>query len=141
MLFALENDQEFLDPQVEMVRLQNSIRKTGKRLLIIFEGETPPAREAQSCASCASQPPPLPDVALAKPTEQEAGQWYFQRYIKELLEPGQIVFDRSWYNRAVVEPVMGFCTEKEYTFPSASRTAGTDAEGRWPAYDQVLVLD
>ena len=54
-------------------------------------------------------------VALTKPTESEKGQWYFRRYIKELPEPGEIVFfDRSWYNRAVVEPVMGFCTEKQY---------------------------
>jgi polyphosphate kinase 2 len=54
-------------------------------------------------------------VALSKPTEVERGQWYFRRYIKELPNPGEIVlFDRSWYNRAVVEPVMGFCTPKEY---------------------------
>ena len=54
-------------------------------------------------------------VALTKPTEIEKGQWYFRRYIKELPEPGEIVFfDRSWYNRAVVEPVMGFCTKTQY---------------------------
>ena len=54
-------------------------------------------------------------VALAKPTEVEKGQWYFRRYIKELPNPGEIVFfDRSWYNRAVVEPVMGFCNKKQY---------------------------
>jgi polyphosphate kinase 2 len=54
-------------------------------------------------------------VALAKPTEIETGQWYFTRYIKELPNPGEIVlFDRSWYNRAVVEPVMGFCTKDQY---------------------------
>ena len=54
-------------------------------------------------------------VALNKPTDMEKGQWYFQRYIKELPNPGEIVFfDRSWYNRAVVEPVMDFCTQKQY---------------------------
>jgi polyphosphate kinase 2 len=54
-------------------------------------------------------------VALTKPTEKERGQWYFRRYIKELPNPGEIVFfDRSWYNRAVVEPVMGFCTKEQY---------------------------
>lgn len=118
MLFALENDQEFLDLQVEMVRLQDSIRKTGKRLLVIFEG-----RDAAGKGSTIMRfvrflnPRHYRIVALAKPTEQEAGQWYFQRYIKELPNPGQIVFfDRSWYNRAVVEPVMGFCTQKEYKF-------------------------
>ena len=54
-------------------------------------------------------------VALTKPTEIEKGQWYFRRYIKELPEPGELVFfDRSWYNRAVVEPVNGFCSAEEY---------------------------
>ena len=54
-------------------------------------------------------------VALPKPTEEERGQWYFQRYINKLPNPGEIVlFDRSWYNRAVVEPVNGFCTQEEY---------------------------
>jgi polyphosphate kinase 2 len=54
-------------------------------------------------------------VALGKPTEKELGQWYFRRYVKELPQPGEIVFfDRSWYNRAVVEPVMGFCTKEQY---------------------------
>jgi polyphosphate kinase 2 len=54
-------------------------------------------------------------VALTKPTEVERGQWYFRRYIKELPDPGELVFfDRSWYNRAVVEPVMGFCTDDQY---------------------------
>jgi polyphosphate kinase 2 len=54
-------------------------------------------------------------VALSRPTEVEQGQWYFRRYIKELPNPGEIVFfDRSWYNRAVVEPVMGFCTDDQY---------------------------
>jgi len=54
-------------------------------------------------------------VALAKPTEVEKGQWYFRRYIKEMPNPGELVFfDRSWYNRAVVEPVMGFCTKEQY---------------------------
>ncbi|HIP26517.1 MAG TPA: polyphosphate kinase 2, partial [Flavobacteriaceae bacterium] len=54
-------------------------------------------------------------VALSKPTPVEQGQWYFRRYIKQLPNPGEIVFfDRSWYNRAVVEPVMGFCTDEQY---------------------------
>ena len=54
-------------------------------------------------------------VALPKPTALQKGQWYFQRYVEQLPNPGEIVFfDRSWYNRAVVEPVMGFCSEKQY---------------------------
>ena len=118
MLFALENDQEYLDLQVEMVRLQNSIRATRRRLLIIFEG-----RDAAGKGSTIMRfvrflkPRHYRIVALSKPTEQESGQWFFQRYIKELPNPGEIVFfDRSWYNRAVVEPVMGFCTQRQYKF-------------------------
>jgi len=118
MIFALENDPEFLDLQVEMVRLQNSIRESGRRLLIIFEG-----RDAAGKGSTIMRfvrflnPRYYRIVALSKPSEQESGQWYFQRYVKELPNPGEIVFfDRSWYNRAVVEPVMGFCSQREYKF-------------------------
>ncbi len=118
MLFALENDQEFLDLQVEMVRLQNSVRESQRRLLIIFEG-----RDAAGKGSTIMRfvrflnPRHYRIVALAKPTEQEAGQWFFQRYFTELPNPGEIVFfDRSWYNRAVVEPVMGFCSQRQYKF-------------------------
>ncbi len=118
MLYSLENDPEFLDLQVEMVRLQNSIRKERGRMLIIFEG-----RDAAGKGSTIMRlvrflnPRHYRIVALSKPTDLEKGQWYFQRYIKELPNPGEIVFfDRSWYNRAVVEPVMGFCTEAEYEF-------------------------
>jgi polyphosphate kinase 2 len=118
MIFALENDPEFLDLQVEMVRLQNSIRESGRRLLIIFEG-----RDAAGKGSTIMRfvrflnPRHYRIVALSKPSEQESGQWYFQRYVKELPNPGEIVFfDRSWYNRAVVEPVMGFCSQREYKF-------------------------
>ncbi|HAO87639.1 MAG TPA: polyphosphate kinase 2, partial [Gammaproteobacteria bacterium] len=100
MIFALENDPEFLDLQVEMVRLQNSIRESGRRLLIIFEG-----RDAAGKGSTIMRfvrflnPRYYRIVALSKPSEQESGQWYFQRYVKELPNPGEIVFfDRSWYN-------------------------------------------
>jgi len=118
MLYSLENDPEFLDLQVEMVRLQNSIRKERGRLLIIFEG-----RDAAGKGSTIMRlvrylnPRHYRIVALSKPTDLEKGQWYFQRYIKELPNPGEMVFfDRSWYNRAVVEPVMGFCSEDDYDF-------------------------
>jgi polyphosphate kinase len=118
MLFALENQPEYLDLQVEMVRMQTWLRKKRKRLLIIFEG-----RDAAGKGSTIMRfvrflnPRHYRIVALAKPTELEAGQWYFQRYIKELPNPGEIVFfDRSWYNRAVVEPVMGFCSDRQYRF-------------------------
>lgn len=118
MLFALENDQEFLDLQVEMVRLQKSIQESNKRLLIIFEG-----RDAAGKGSTIMRfvrflnPRHYRIVALSKPTQEESEQWFFQRYIRELPNPGEIVFfDRSWYNRAVVEPVMGFCTQRQYKF-------------------------
>lgn len=85
MIFALENDPEFLDLQVEMVRLQKSIRESGRRLLIIFEG-----RDAAGKGSTIMRfvrflnPRYYRIVALSKPSEQESGQWYFQRYVKEL---------------------------------------------------------
>lgn len=118
MLHVLETDPEYLDLQVEFVRLQNWIKKEGKRLLIIFEG-----RDAAGKGSTIMRfvrflnPRHYRIVALAKPSELESGQWYFQRYISQLPNPGEIVFfDRSWYNRAVVEPVMGFCSQRQYKF-------------------------
>lgn len=118
MLHALENDPEYRDLQLEMVRMQASLREENRRLLIIFEG-----RDAAGKGSTIMRfvrflnPRHYRIVALSKPSEVEAGQWYFQRYIKELPNPGEIVFfDRSWYNRAVVEPVMGFCNQRQYYF-------------------------
>lgn len=102
--------------QMELVKLQQWISKENKRLAIIFEG-----RDAAGKGGSIKRfkehlnPRSMRVVALAKPNEIEKGQWYFRRYIKELPNPGEIVFfDRSWYNRAVVEPVMGFCTQPEY---------------------------
>ncbi|MEQ8409237.1 MAG: polyphosphate kinase 2 [Gammaproteobacteria bacterium] len=118
MLYALENDPEYLDLQTEFVRLQTAFKGTQRRLLIIFEG-----RDAAGKGSTIMRfarflnPRHYRIVALSKPSEKEQGQWYFQRYVKELPNPGEIVFfDRSWYNRAVVEPVMGFCSQREYRF-------------------------
>jgi len=102
--------------QAQLVNLMHWIEQEGMRLAIIFEG-----RDAAGKGGSIKRfvehlnPRSTRIVALAKPTEVERGQWYFRRYIKELPNPGQIVFfDRSWYNRAVVEPVMGFCTKPEY---------------------------
>lgn len=102
--------------QGELVNLQNWIQKTGKKIAIIFEG-----RDASGKGGTIKRfkehlnPRAMRVVALNKPTEVERGQWYFRRYIKELPNQGEIVFfDRSWYNRAVVEPVMGFCTPQQY---------------------------
>lgn len=107
---------ELLKLQTELVDLQQWVAKHKKRVCIIFEG-----RDAAGKGGAIRRftehmnPRSMRVVALTKPTESEKGQWYFRRYIKELPEPGEIVFfDRSWYNRAVVEPVMGFCTESQY---------------------------
>jgi polyphosphate kinase 2 len=102
--------------QIELVKLQQWILKNNKRVAVIFEGRDA-AGKGGSIRRFMEHLNPRSSrlVALNKPTNVERGQWYFQRYIKELPNPGEIVFfDRSWYNRAVVEPVMGFCTKKEY---------------------------
>lgn len=102
--------------QMELVKLQQWVAKNKKRVAIIFEG-----RDAAGKGGAIRRfiehlnPRSMRLVALDKPTEVEKGQWYFSRYIKQLPNPGEIVFfDRSWYNRAVVEPVMGFCSDLQY---------------------------
>ena len=111
---AYENELRKL--QVELVKLQQWVSKNNKRVAVIFEGRDAAGKGGNIRRFMEHlNPRSTRLVALNKPTEVERGQWYFQRYIKELPNPGEIVFfDRSWYNRAVVEPVMGFCTEKEY---------------------------
>ena len=116
ILKSYEYQTELLKLQTELVDLQQWVAKHKKRVCIIFEG-----RDAAGKGGAIRRftehmnPRSMRVVALTKPTESEKGQWYFRRYIKELPEPGEIVFfDRSWYNRAVVEPVMGFCTESQY---------------------------
>ncbi len=102
--------------QIELIKLQKWIQDQQLRLAIIFEGrDTAGKGGAIYRFTRYLNPRAMRVVALPKPTEVEKGQWYFQRYIKELPNPGEIVFfDRSWYNRAVVEPVMGFCTKDQY---------------------------
>ncbi|NNE26162.1 MAG: polyphosphate kinase 2 [Saprospiraceae bacterium] len=102
--------------QIELHKFQNWIFKNNKRIVIIFEG-----RDAAGKGGTIRRftrylhPRSMRVVALNKPTETERGQWYFRRHVKELPNVGELVFfDRSWYNRAVVEPVMGFCTDEEY---------------------------
>ena len=102
--------------QVELLKLQKWVKDSGQKIVIIFEG-----RDAAGKGGTIKRfmehlnPRGAKVVALEKPTEQEAGQWYFQRYVQHLPTKGEIVlFDRSWYNRAGVERVMGFCTEEEY---------------------------
>jgi polyphosphate kinase 2 len=102
--------------QVEMIKLQKWIQDTNKRLVILFEG-----RDAAGKGGAIRRithhlnPRFARKVALPKPSEEEQGQWYFQRYVQKLANKGEIIlFDRSWYNRAVVEPVNGFCTDDQY---------------------------
>jgi polyphosphate kinase 2 len=102
--------------QVELLKLQQWIKKSGQKVVVLFEG-----RDAAGKGGTIKRfmehlnPRGARVVALDKPTEEEKGQWYFQRYVSHLPTKGEIVlFDRSWYNRAGVERVMGFCTEKEY---------------------------
>ncbi|MDT7831561.1 polyphosphate kinase 2 [Flavobacteriaceae bacterium S356] len=102
--------------QIELVKLQQWILKHQKRVAVIFEGRDAAGKGGNIRRFMEHLNPRSSRlVALNKPTNVERGQWYFQRYIKELPNPGEIVFfDRSWYNRAVVEPVMDFCSKKEY---------------------------
>ncbi|ELP64365.1 polyphosphate kinase 2 [Streptomyces turgidiscabies] len=102
--------------QIELLKLQSWIKQTGRRLVVVFEG-----RDAAGKGGTIKRftehlnPRGARVVALEKPTERERGQWYFQRYVEHLPTAGEIVlFDRSWYNRAGVERVMGFCTDDEY---------------------------
>ena len=102
--------------QIELMKMQNSMRETGDRAIILFEG-----RDAAGKGGTIRRfmehwnPRTARVVALDKPSEVEAGQWYFQRYIRHFPTSGEIVlFDRSWYNRAGVERVMGFSSDPEY---------------------------
>lgn len=102
--------------QVELIKMQQWVIKKNKRIAIIFEGRDAAGKGgAIRRFSQHIMPRHSKIVALPAPTEVEKGQWYFSRYVKELPNPGTIVFfDRSWYNRAVVEPVMGFCSKDQY---------------------------
>jgi len=115
-LLSMENNPEYISLQTELIRLQTYIQDENKRLLIIFEGRDSAGKGGGIMRFVRYLNPRwYRIVALNKPTEVERGQWYFQRYIKRLPNPGEIaLFDRSWYNRAVVEPVMGFCTPEQY---------------------------
>ncbi|WP_018638189.1 polyphosphate kinase 2 [Parafrankia elaeagni] len=111
---AYEKEKRLL--QIELLKLQYWVKETGQRLVLLFEG-----RDAAGKGGTIKRftehlnPRGARVVALEKPTETERGSWYFQRYVAHLPTAGEIVmFDRSWYNRAGVERVMGFCTQDEY---------------------------
>ena len=111
-----EYNKRIVELQSDLVNLQNWIKKNNKRVCVIFEG-----RDAAGKGGAIKRfvehlnPRYSRVVALSKPTQEEKGQWYFQRYLKKMPNSGEIIFfDRSWYNRAIVEPVMGFCNNKQY---------------------------
>lgn len=109
-------EEELKPYQAELIRLQNYLEDTNKRMIIIFEG-----RDASGKGGTIRRVTRYMNekhyriVALGKPTEEQKTQWFFQKYVSQLPHGGEMVlFDRSWYNRAMVEPVFGFCTEDQY---------------------------
>src|SRR5690606_21568006 len=119
--------------QIELVKLQTDLASSGRRIVALFEGRDAAGKGgAIFVARQYMNPRTAHAVALPKPTETERGQWYFQRYVAALPTAGGIVlFDRSWYNRAGVEPVLGFCTDSE------ARRFLVQA----PAFEKMLVDD
>jgi polyphosphate kinase 2 len=112
----LENTKKLRTLQEDLIKLQNWVVREGKKVIVILEGRDFAGKGgAIKCITEFLNPRNYRMIALGIPTEEELKQWYFQRYVQYLPKPGQIVFfDRSWYNRAMVEPVNGFCTKKEY---------------------------
>ncbi|MCD6191536.1 MAG: polyphosphate kinase 2 [Sulfurimonas sp.] len=113
---TLAYEKELARLQVELLKFQNHVKDKGLKILMIFEG-----RDAAGKGGTIKRitehlnPRGARVVALEKPNDKETTQWYFQRYVKHLPSAGEIVlFDRSWYNRSMVEPVMGFCSERQH---------------------------
>jgi polyphosphate kinase 2 len=113
---TLAYEKELSKLQVELLKFQNHVKDKGLKILMIFEG-----RDAAGKGGTIKRitehlnPRGARIVALEKPSDKETSQWYFQRYAKHLPSAGEMVlFDRSWYNRSMVEPVMGFCTERQH---------------------------
>ncbi len=102
--------------QIELVKLQRHFIKNGERILVIFEGRDGAGKDGSIKRIVEHlSPRETRIVALGKPSDRETGDWYFERYVAQLPSKGEFaLFNRSWYNRAGVEHVMGFCTEKEY---------------------------
>ena len=109
-------ESEIARLQIELVNLQEWVKHTGHRVAIVFEGRDAAGKGGTITRITEAMNPRICQVvALPAPTEREKSQWYFQRYAAHLPAAGEIIiFDRSWYNRAGVERVMGFCTEEEY---------------------------
>jgi polyphosphate kinase 2 len=130
---TLDYERQLHDLQIELMKMQGQVRKDGMRIVMLFEG-----RDAAGKGGTIKRftehmnPRGARVVALEKPSDKERTQWYFQRYVAHLPAAGEIVFfDRSWYNRAMVEPVMGFCTDEE------NKRFLKDV----PMFEQMLVKD
>jgi polyphosphate kinase 2 len=130
---TLEYERELHDLQIELMKMQSQVKADGMRLVLLFEG-----RDAAGKGGTIKRftehmnPRGARVVALEKPSDRERTQWYFQRYASHLPAAGEIVFfDRSWYNRAMVEPIMGFCTDEE------NKRFLKDV----PLFEQMLVKD
>jgi polyphosphate kinase 2 len=113
---ALAYEMELKKLQIELMKLQQDMKKRGARVLAIFEGRDAAGKGGTiKRISAFLNPRNTRVVALTAPSDKEATQWYFQRYVPHLPSAGELVlFDRSWYNRAMVEPVMGFCTDEQH---------------------------
>ncbi|MEN8188904.1 MAG: polyphosphate kinase 2 [Thermodesulfobacteriota bacterium] len=111
----LEYEANLRTLQVELMKMQQSLKSSGQRVLAIFEGRDAAGKGGTIKRIIAHlNPRNTRVVALVKPNETETTQWYFQRYVSQLPSEGEFVlFDRSWYNRAMVEPVMGFCSDEQ----------------------------
>ncbi len=133
--------------QLELVRLQHGLHCSGKRMVVLFEGRDAAGKGGViKCISESLDTRGYRIAALGKPSESETSQWYFQRYVAHLPCAGELVlFDRSWYNRAVVEPAMGFCSKAQYeafldavpTFEQMLADDGIILLKYWLAVDQV----
>ena len=130
---TLEYEEELRNLQTELIKVQNHVKSCGLRILVLFEG-----RDAAGKGGTIKRftehinPRGVRVVALEKPCDREQNQWYFQRYVQHLPSAGEIVlFDRSWYNRAMVEPVMEFCTDEQ------NKRFLKDV----PLFEQLLVKD
>jgi polyphosphate kinase 2 len=130
---TLDYERQLHDLQIELMKMQSQVRADGMRLVLLFEG-----RDAAGKGGTIKRftehmnPRGARVVALERPSDRERTQWYFQRYVSHLPAAGEIVFfDRSWYNRAMVEPIMGFCTDEE------NKRFLKDV----PLFEQMLVKD
>lgn len=126
-------EAELFRLQTELVKLQEWVRQSGARLVVLFEGRDAAGKGGAIKRITEYLSPRIAQVAaLPVPTDRERGQWYYQRYIAHLPTKGEIVlFDRSWYNRAGIERVMGFCTPQEYALFMRQT----------PLFEQMLIND